>query len=31
MLIDINDVVKPKIQIMDAVIGMESDGSFRRP
>lgn len=28
MLIDLNDVVKPKLQIMDAVIGMEGDGPF---
>jgi uncharacterized protein (DUF362 family)/Pyruvate/2-oxoacid:ferredoxin oxidoreductase delta subunit len=28
MLVDLNDVVKPKFQIMDAVIGMEGDGPF---
>jgi uncharacterized protein (DUF362 family)/Pyruvate/2-oxoacid:ferredoxin oxidoreductase delta subunit len=26
MIIDINDIVKPKLQIMDAVMGMEGDG-----
>jgi len=26
MIIDINDVVKPKLQIMDAIMGMEGDG-----
>ena len=26
MIIDINDVVKPKLQIMDAVMGMEGEG-----
>jgi len=28
MLLDLNDVVKPRLQVMDAVIGMESDGPF---
>jgi uncharacterized protein (DUF362 family)/Pyruvate/2-oxoacid:ferredoxin oxidoreductase delta subunit len=28
MLVDLNDVVKPKLQVMDAVIGMEGDGPF---
>jgi uncharacterized protein (DUF362 family)/Pyruvate/2-oxoacid:ferredoxin oxidoreductase delta subunit len=26
MLVDLNDIVKPKLQVMDAVIGMEGDG-----
>jgi uncharacterized protein (DUF362 family)/Pyruvate/2-oxoacid:ferredoxin oxidoreductase delta subunit len=26
MIIDINDIVKPKLQVMDAVMGMEGDG-----
>ncbi|HMK45451.1 MAG TPA: DUF362 domain-containing protein [Methanocella sp.] len=26
MIIDLNDVVKPKLQVMDAVMGMEGDG-----
>lgn len=28
MLVDLNDIVNPKLQIMDAVIGMEGDGPF---
>jgi Pyruvate/2-oxoacid:ferredoxin oxidoreductase delta subunit len=28
MLVDLNDVVKPKLQIMDAIVGMEGDGPF---
>jgi len=28
MLVDLNDLVKPRLQIMDAVIGMEGDGPF---
>ena len=28
MLVDLNEVVKPKLQIMDAVFGMEGDGPF---
>ncbi len=28
MLVDLNDLVKPKLQIMDAVFGMEGDGPF---
>ena len=28
MLLDLNAVVKPKLQIMDAVYGMEGDGPF---
>ena len=26
MIIDLNDIVKPKLQVMDAVMGMEGDG-----
>jgi uncharacterized protein (DUF362 family)/Pyruvate/2-oxoacid:ferredoxin oxidoreductase delta subunit len=26
MIVDLNDVVKPKLQIMDAIMGMEGDG-----
>jgi uncharacterized protein (DUF362 family)/ferredoxin len=26
MIVDLNDVVKPKLQVMDAIIGMEGDG-----
>ncbi|HEY3274143.1 MAG TPA: DUF362 domain-containing protein [Methanocella sp.] len=26
MILDLNDVVKPKLQVMDAIIGMEGDG-----
>jgi uncharacterized protein (DUF362 family)/NAD-dependent dihydropyrimidine dehydrogenase PreA subunit len=28
MLLDLNDVVKPRLQIVDAVFGMEGDGPF---
>ncbi len=28
MLVDLNEVVKPKLQVMDAVFGMEGDGPF---
>jgi uncharacterized protein (DUF362 family) len=28
MLVDLNEVVKPKLQIMDVVIGMEGNGPF---
>jgi uncharacterized protein (DUF362 family)/Pyruvate/2-oxoacid:ferredoxin oxidoreductase delta subunit len=28
MLIDLNDVARPKLQVMDAVFGMEGDGPF---